>query len=262
MFDDFIIRAALAALGVALSAGPLGCFIVWRRMAYFGDATAHSAILGVALALAFSMSISIGVVMVALAVASFVAYLSGTAQNSDTLLGVISHSALATGLVAVAFLPDVRLDLMAYLFGDILTVSMSDVMLIFGGSFLVLVLLWRFWNALLISTTNPDLAYASGVNPRAQQLILNLAIALVIAVSIQVVGALLISAFLIIPAATARHLSKSPEAMAAWATGIAAVSGLSGLAVSFAFDTPTGPTIVCVASLTFIMATSLTAITR
>ncbi|WP_108483350.1 iron chelate uptake ABC transporter family permease subunit [Oceaniglobus ichthyenteri] len=251
MLDSFLIRAALAGVGVALAAAPLGCFVVWRRMAYFGDATAHAAILGVALSLAFSMSVFVGALVVALAMAGLVSSLSNRGYAMDTLLGVLAHSALAFGLVAASFLTGVRLDLMAYLFGDILAVSRTDVMVIWGGAALVLALLsWR-WSALLTATLNTDLAYASGIDPRREQLVLTVALAVVVAVAIKVVGALLIGAMLVVPAAAARPLARTPESMAIIAAVIGAASALGGLAAAFRFDTPTGPTIVCVAAVCF-----------
>ena len=182
LLDSFMARATLAGLGVMLAAAPLGCFVVWRRMAYFGDATAHAAILGVALALGFEISIFVGVLAVALAMAVTVSTLSGRGYGMDTLLGVLSHSALAFGLVAVSFLQGVRVDLMAYLFGDILAVGRMDLAIIWGGALLVLALVaWR-WSALLVSTLNPDLAHASGIDPRREQLVLTIALAVVVAV--------------------------------------------------------------------------------
>ncbi len=249
--DHFLARAALAGLGVALAAAPLGCFVVWRRMAYFGDATAHASILGVALALAFSTSIWVGVLAMSMLMALTVTLLSNRGYAMDTLLGVIAHSALAIGLVAVSFLSDVRIDLMAYLFGDILAVSKLDLLIIWAGASVVVgLMVWR-WHALLTSTLNPDLAYAAGFNPNKEQLILTIALAIVVAVAIKVVGALLIAALLIIPAAAARALSSTPEKMAVYASSIGATSALLGLAIAYQLDTPTGPTIVCVAALIF-----------
>jgi zinc transport system permease protein len=251
MLDDFLIRAGLAGLGVALAAAPLGSFVVWRRMAYFGDATAHAAILGVALALGFSVSVFAGALMMSLVMATAVSTLSGRGFAMDTMLGVMAHSALAFGLVGVSFLSGVRIDLMAYLFGDILAVSRGDLAVIWGGAALVLgLLVWR-WQALLTATLSPDLAHASGIDPKREQLVLTLALAVVVAVAIKVVGVLLIAAMLIVPAAAARPLSATPERMALLATLIAAVSVLGGLGASFRLDTPTGPTIVCVAALIF-----------
>ena len=257
MLDDFMVRAALAGIGVASAAAPLGCFVVWRRMAYFGDATAHAAILGVALSLAFSMSIFVGAVIVALLMALTVSFLSGRGYAMDTLLGVLAHSALAFGLVAVSFLSGIRIDLMAYLFGDILAVSRGDLAVIWGGALLVMLLIcWR-WSALLTSTLSEDLAYASGINPKREQLALTIALAVTVAVAIKVIGVLLIAAMLIIPAAAARPLSRTPEGMAVIAGLIGTLSAVVGLRAAYIFDTPAGPSIVCVAAITFLVSSVL-----
>ena len=254
MLDDFLVRAALASVGLAVAAAPLGCFIVWRRMAFFGDATAHAAMLGVALSLAFSLPIFPGVLFVALLMAVTVSSLSGRGYAMDTLLGVMAHSALAIGLVVVSFLSGIRLDLMAYLFGDILAVSKFDVGMIWTGAVLVLVLMSVRWSGILLSTLNPDLAQASGISPKREQLILSIALAIVVAVAIKVVGVLLIAAMLIIPAATARPFSRTPEVMAVMAAAIGSSASLIGLRASYVFDTPTGPSMVCAATLMFVIA--------
>ncbi len=257
MLDDFLTRATLAGVGVACAAAPLGSFVVWRRMAYFGDATAHAAILGVALSLSFQVSIFAGATAVALLLALTVTFLSGRGYTMDTLLGVLAHSALAFGLVAVSFLSGVRIDLMAYLFGDILAVSRGDLAVIWGGAALVVLLIsWR-WSALLTATLNTDLAFASGIDPRREQLFLTLALAVTVAVAIKVVGVLLIGAMLIIPSAAARPLARTPESMAVIAAVIGTLSVIGGLRAALEFDTPAGPTIVCVAALLF-AATSVT----
>jgi len=244
LLDDFLVRAALAGVGLAVAAAVLGCFVVWRRMAYFGDATAHASVLGVALSLGLGVAIFPGVLVVALAIALTVSALSGRGHSVDTMLGVLAHSALAIGLVAVSFLPDVRIDIMAYLFGDILAVSRGDLAVIWGGALVVSALIWWRWSGLLTATLNPDLAYATGYDPRREQLVLTVALALVVAASIKVVGALLIVAMLIIPPAAARPLARSPEALAIGAVAIGALSTLGGLWLAFQLDTPTGPTIV------------------
>jgi len=255
MLDDFLVRAGLAAVGLSLATGPLGSFVVWRRMAYFGDATAHAAILGVALALATDLPIGLGTLVVALAMAVTVASLAARGWAMDTTLGVLAHSALAFGLVAISFFPAVRTDLSAYLFGDILAVSRTDLALIWGGALAVLALLaWR-WQALLTATVNEDLAHAAGIRPDRERLVLVLALALVVAVALKVVGALLIAAMLIIPAAAARSFARTPEVMALIAIGIGAASGLGGLGLSIWQDTPTGPSIVVAAALLFLLAT-------
>ncbi|WP_168012317.1 metal ABC transporter permease [Halomonas salinarum] len=254
MFDDFMVRAALAGLGVAFAAAPLGCFVVWRRMAYFGDATAHAAILGVALSLLLSTSLFVGVLVVSLLMATLVSLLSGRGYAMDTLLGVMAHSALAFGLVAVSFSSGVRIDLTAYLFGDILAVGKDDLALIGTGALLVTSLVgWR-WSALLTATLDADLARASGIDPRREQWVLTLSLAIVVAVALKVVGALLITALLIIPAAAARPFCRTPEAMALLTALIGAGSTTGGLQAAYWLDTPTGPTIVSLAAILFALS--------
>lgn len=249
--DDFMVRALLAGVGVALASAPLGCFVVWRRMAYFGEATAHAAVLGVALSLLLQISVFGGVLGVALVMAALVAHLSERGHTMDTLLGVSAHAAIAVGLVSISLLEGVRVDLMAYLFGDILAVGRGDLAVIWGGATLVLGLMWWRWSALLTATLNPDLAWAAGLNPKREQMVLTLALALVVAVAIKVVGALLIVSMLIIPAAAARGLSSTPERMALLAAAAAGLSVLIGLRAALIWDTPAGPSIVCAAALIF-----------
>jgi zinc transport system permease protein len=254
MLDDFLIRAALAGVGLALATGPLGSFVVWRRMAYFGDATAHAAILGVAMALALHLPIGIGTLIVALAMATTVSTLAAKGWAMDTTLGVMAHSALAFGLVAISYVPSVRADLSSYLFGDILAVSRADLAFIWGGAALVVALLvWR-WQRLLTATLSSDLAHASGINPNTERLALTIALAVVVAVALKIVGALLIAAMLIIPAASARALSRSPESMAVIAALIGAIACLGGLALSLWQDTPAGPSIITIAAVIFAAA--------
>lgn len=256
MLDDFLLRAALAGVGLSLATGPLGSFVVWRRMAYFGDATSHAAILGVALALAFDLPVGLGTLAVALAMGAAVAILAGRGWAADTVLGVMAHSALAFGLVAAALI-GVRTDLSAWLFGDILAVSRADLGFIWLGAAAVLALLsWR-WQPLLTATVDEDLARASGVDPGRERLILTLALAVTVAVALKVVGALLIAALLIIPAAAARALSRTPEAMAVLATLIGAGASLGGLALSMWKDTPAGPSVIVVAAVVFALTAGL-----
>ncbi|PWG15885.1 metal ABC transporter permease [Salibaculum griseiflavum] len=254
LLDDFLVRALLAAIGVAVACGALGCFVVWRRMAYFGDATAHAAVLGVALALGFQIHIVAGVLLMAALMALLITELSERGITVDTALGVLSHGALALGLVAVSLIPGVRVDLESYLFGDILLVSRGDLAVIWAGAALVTAALaWR-WQALLTATLSPDLARAAGLRPRRERLILTVLLAAVVAVSIKVVGALLITAMLIIPAAVARWWARGPEAMAALATLVGIASAIGGLWMALRFDTPAGPSIVCVAIGFFALA--------
>ena len=262
MFDDFFTRAVFAGLGLALATAPLGCLVVWRRMAFFGDATAHAAILGVALALAIDMPIFAGALIVALVMAMLVSGLGGRGYASDTLLGVLAHSSLALGLVAVSFMTDIRVDLIGFLFGDILAVTRQDLLVIWIGGGLVSALVWWRWSAALTVTISPDLAQAAGLNPRGEALRLNLALALTVAIAIKVVGALLIAAMLVIPAAAARPLASTPERMAFVAGGLSIIAVIGGLNLAFIFDTPAGPTIVSCLAAIFLASSLLSTMRR
>ncbi|WP_330629394.1 metal ABC transporter permease [Thioclava sp. FTW29] len=253
LFDDFLLRSLLAGVGLCLATGPLGAFVVWRRMAYFGDATSHAAILGVAISLGFGVSVYAGTLGVALLMALTVAHLSGRGYAADTVLGVLAHAALAIGLVAASFIGGLRVDLSAWLFGDILAVSRMDLAIIWLGGLVVLALLvWR-WQNLLTATVSEALAKSAGIDGRREQLVLTVALALTVAVAIKIVGALLIAALLIVPAAAARQVARSPEAMAVSATLIGMASVAAGIFGSLRWDTPAGPSIVVGSALIFVM---------
>ena len=252
MLDDFLVRALLAGIGLALVTGPAGCFVVWRHLAYFGETIAHSALLGVVLALVLRVDLVIGIFASACAVTLLMFYLQrrGTLP-ADTVLGLLAHGGLAVGLVTLAFFPHIRIDLQALLFGDILAVSRTDLAVIWGGGALVLVVLGRIWRPLLAATVNPDLATVAGLQPERTRLIFGLLMAAVIAGAIKIVGILLIVALLVIPPATARRFASSPEQMAVAAAlaGVIAIAG--GLFASARLDTPSGPSIVVAALVLF-----------
>lgn len=255
MLDDFFTRALVAGIGVALVAGPLGCFIVWRRMAYFGDTLSHAALLGVALSLLLNINTMVAVGGVSLILAGLlIALRRRDTLSSDAILGLLSHSALALGLVCLAFMTWVRIDLLGLLFGDILAVTRLDIALIYGGGAVVLVLLVLIWRRLFAATVSPDLAASEGLRPDRTELVFIVLTAIVIAISLKVIGALLITALLIIPAAAARRLSNSPEQMAVIAALAGVVAVLGGLYTSLHYDTPSGPSIVVAAMVLFILS--------
>ena len=255
MLDDFFIRALLAGIGVALVAGPLGCFVVWRRMAYFGDTLSHAALLGVALALLFEVNVTLAVFVVSVGVSMSLLLLQKRAPlSADALLGLLSHSALALGLVLLAFLTWLRFDLMGLLFGDILSVSKMDIGIIWIGGMVVLAILAKIWRPLFAGTVNRELAVAEGMAYERANIIFMLLLVAVIAISIKIVGVLLITAMLIIPAAAARRFALGPEQMVLIAMVIGALSVVAGLYGSWEWDTPTGPSIVVASLLGFIIA--------
>lgn len=255
MFDDFFVRALVAGIGVAVVAGPLGCFIVWRRLAYFGDTLAHSALLGIALALLLEVNITLAVFIVsALVSLTLLALQRRVPLSSDALLGLLSHSALALGLVCLAFMTWVRVDLLGFLFGDILAVSVMDIAVIYAGGVAVLATLLVVWRPLFAATVNRELAEAEGLRPDRASVIFMLLLAVVIAIAMKIVGVLLITALLIIPAATARRLTSGPEQMAFTASIIGATAVVGGLFGSLEWDTPSGPSIVVAALGLFVLS--------
>jgi len=252
MIDPFLLRAALAGLLIAIIAAPLGCLVVWRRMAYFGDATGHAALLGVALALSFSVPPIVGVVLIASSMALAVTFTTRHGGfAADTVLGVFSHAALAIGLVAGALLPGVRLNLIDTLLGDILTVTQGEILMIAAGGAVILLALAIFWRGLLNATLSPELMAAEGGSLLRDKLVFTLSLALFVALSMKLVGILLVTAMLILPAAAAAPLSRSPERMVLLTSLIGSASVFGGLWMSWEADTPAGPSIIVVAAAIF-----------
>jgi zinc transport system permease protein len=259
MIDDFILYGLLGGIGVALVGGPLGCFVVWRRMAYFGDSLAHSALLGVALGFLLGINLSLGIVLACVTFAFAIVLLQEQKKlASDTLLGILSHTALSLGLVALAFMESLRVDLFSYLFGDILAVSSDDLILIYIGTTLVLLVLMWIWRPLIALTLHEELARAEGVPVFRIRMIFTLLLALAIAIGMKIIGMLLITSLLIIPAAAARRFTRSPETMAATASLIGCLSVITGILASIQFDTPSGPSIVVAAFVFFLISLCLT----
>ena len=254
MFDDFIVRAFAAGIGLAFITGPLGCFIVWRRLSYFGDTIAHSALLGVVIAYALDFNLIIAVFVVSCLLALSLLFLQRrTNLPDDALLGLLAHSVLAIGLVLLGILSFIRIDLMGLLFGDILSVNTTDLLFVWIGGSIVLIVLILIWRPLFAGTVNLELAKAEGLNPDLANAIFTLLIASVIAISIKIVGILLITGLLIIPASASRNLSSTPIQMAIISSIIGVASVVLGIQTSMIWNTPTGPTILTITLGVFIL---------
>ncbi|MCM0021672.1 MAG: metal ABC transporter permease [Tagaea sp.] len=250
--DEFVIRAGLAGLGLAAIAGPLGAFVVWRRLAFFGDALAHSALLGLALAFLLEIEPILAIAAFGAAFAlALSALLGGARLSADTLLSIAAFTTLSLGLIALSFVETLRVDLVSYLFGDVLAVTRRDVGAVWLGAGAALVALAFLWRPLLAASVDEDLARVEGVNVDAVRFAFVLLLALVVALAMKIVGVLLVTALLVIPAAGARRFASSPEAMAAIAAGLGALAVLMGLYASLEFDTPSGPSIVVAAAALF-----------
>ena len=253
--DEFLLRALLGGVLVALVSAPLGCLVVWQRMAYFGATLSHAALLGIALGLAFELDLRLSILLVSLLIVVLLMLIQRfRTLSSDTILGILAHSSLAFGLLALSMMPWLRVDLMGYLFGDILTVNWHDIGWIFAGSVLVIVVLAKIWQPLLSIIIHADLAWVDGHNRDRFHLIFLLLISVTVAVSMQVVGLLLIVSLLIIPPASARMFSNSPEQMLIGAGVVGVISVVSGLGMSMSLDTPAGPSIVACGSIIFMLS--------
>ncbi len=255
MFDDFFIRALFAGIGVAFVTGPLGCFVVWRRLSYFGDTLAHSALLGVMMAYSFEFNIAFSVFIISAVIALILIQLQKkTNLPGDALLGLLAHSSLAIGLVVIGFLSFIRFDIMGLLFGDILAVTVDDLLIIWIGGAIILVVLKLIWKSLFASTVNYELAEAEGLNPDRAKAIFTILMAAVIAISIKMVGLLLITGMLIIPAAMARNISTSPQQMVFYSVIGGLLSVIIGLFSSLEFNSSSGPSIIAAALFLFILS--------
>ncbi len=255
MFDDFFIRALIAGIGIAIVTGPLGCLVIWRRLSYFGDTLSHSALLGVTLAYAFSINISLSVFIISGIVALLLLSLQKrTKLAGDSLLGLLAHSTLAIGLVLIGFLTSIRFDLMGLLFGDILAVTVEDIFIVWFGGLVILGILFYIWKSIFAATVNYDLAYAEGMKPDVSNIIFTLLLAGVIAISIKMIGALLITGLLLIPAATARSLSSNPRQMVILSILVGIISVILGLFSSLELNTASGPSIIVAALVLFILS--------
>jgi zinc transport system permease protein len=251
---DFLINALIAAFAIAIVAGPLGSFVVWRRLAYFGDTLAHGALMGVAFGLFASINMTLAIVICCLVLSCLLFWLQQKPElGGDSLLGLLSHSALAAGLVSVSLMGR-SVDLFAYLFGDLLTTSRQDIAVILVVCSVVLAALLIVWRQLLLVIIAEDIAKVEGIRVRFLNALLLFSIAILVAFAMRVVGVLLITAMLIIPAAASRRFCTSPETMAVGASLLGCLAVGMGMAASFWYGTPAGPSIVLSASGLFALS--------
>ena len=242
---ELLLPSLLAGLSLTCLTGPLGTFVVWRRMSYFGDTLSHAALLGVAFGFLLNINLFYAIILVTLILAIGLLWLESQKQLPvDTLLGILAHSALSLGLVVISLMNNIRIDLMGYLFGDLLSITMFDVyQIIICVVIIGLLLVWR-WNHFLFITVSEELAFSHGINVPITKFILTILLALTIGIAMKFVGALIITALLIIPAATAKYYAKNPESMAIIAILIGMFSIIGGILFSLVYDTPTGPSVV------------------
>lgn len=261
--DELLWRAAAAGVGVAGLSGALGCFLVWRRMAFFGDTLSHAALLGVALGIALNIAAPVAALGLCLGVAALFAWLERRSSvASDTLLAVIAHGSLAAGVIAVSVLSPRGGGLESLLFGELLAVGDTELQLISAVGLVVALVAARCWRDWLAIAVDEDLARIEGVAVERARLLQLLCISALIGVAMNVVGVLLVTALLIVPPAAARAFSRSPEQMAVLGAVLGALAVLGGLWLSVAADTPAGPSVVAGASLLFALCHGVAALRK
>ncbi len=252
MLDDFFARALAAGIGVALAAAPFGCFLIWRGMAFAGDAVTHSSLLGIALALALGINLPLGIAAVGCLFAVFL-FAMRKRLADDSALAIGAHAALALGVILLFALRE-PINWEGYFFGDLLAAGESDLLSVYLICAILAVGLWLMRRPLLMTTISPDVAQIENRRLRRAELLFYLMLAVFIGIAVRIAGLLLVNALMIIPAAAARPLSRTPEGMAAMAAAIGAMSALGGLCASLYLDLPAGPAIAATACLFFAAA--------
>ncbi len=255
IMEDFILRAVLAAVGISIIAGSLGCFVIWKRMSYFSESISHSALLGVSLGLASGIGIHFGLVLVGAGFALLIVFLQERKfLSNDAILGIFSHIALSLGIVVLSLVGNPNTDYFSFLFGDILSITNADIVWVYSVLIIIVSLLGFFWQRLLLLTLNEDLAKAEGLGHMIYQMLFMLMIAMAVSVSVQIVGVLLITSLLIIPPAIARVLAKSPVQMVFQSIFVSIIAVMIGLSASMYYDLATGPAIVIALGILFVVS--------
>ena len=254
LLDDFVVRSVIAGLLMITIAAPMGCLMVWQRLAFLSDTLGHAAVLGVGLGLWLQLHPMVGVLaVVVLIVISLSRVVSFNNALSETTLAVISHSGLAAGLILLGTMPSQTISLESILFGDLLATTVTDLGLIFATVVILVFLLLQHWRSFVAVSVSREVAQAEGIEVRRLQFLMYLMIALLVAVMMKVMGVLLIAAVLVIPTSSARLLSKSPEQMVLISALFGAASLGGGMLSSFQFDWQTGPAIVLSAAVLLIV---------
>jgi zinc transport system permease protein len=251
--DEFIIKIIIAAIGVSLITAILGCFVVWKKMSYFGDSLAHSSLLGIAIGIIFSIDINLMILLITLCFALILGYLQNkNILSNDALLGILAHGGISLAMLVISF-SEIIFDLKSYLFGNLLFVENEDILLIYLALFVIYPIMFFNWQKFILLTLNSDIACSVGINLNRYRIIFTILIALTIAITIKITGILLVTSLLIIPASIARIISKSPNQMLLFATLISVFSSILGVIMSYEFDLVVGPTIITITIAIFIL---------
>ena len=250
--DPLFLRPLAAGIALAVLGAPLGCLVVWRRVAFFGETLAHVALPGIAVALLLGLPPFAGALTAALITAALFALLEGELPaQTDSLLATLAHVGLSAGLIVLAVSGRIRIDPMALLVGDILALSPADAAITLGLAAAGLLLIARTWRSLVFIALHRDLAQVSGIPARAFDLAFLAGLSAYVALATRLVGVLLVTSLLVIPAFAAQARARTPEGAAVIAAALAAGAVAVGLTLSFLWDWPSGPAVVVAAGAAF-----------
>lgn len=250
---NFMKNALLAVLLLTPLFGLLGTMVVSNRMAFFSDSIGHGAFTGVAIGALFgTVDPLIGAILFSAVFAVVITIIKNKSKTStDTIIGVFSSTAVALGLILLSNGGYNKYS--SYLVGDLLSISPFEILLLLV-SFVGVIILWLLiFNKVLLISVNQSLATSRGINTLAVDILFTIAIAVVVTITIQWVGLLIINSLIVLPAAAARNVTSNVRQYHAVSVGISMFSGISGLIASYYLDTPTGPTIVMIAALIFFL---------
>jgi len=243
----FIQRALIASLIVGILCPFVGNFVVLRKMSFFSDAISHSAFAGIAVGALLGIDLSLSSLVVAILIAFFIAFLSEkTTLSHDTIIGIAFSGSIATGILIIGMLKGYRMDVFTFLFGDILAITRTDLVLLLLICIISIGVLTVFLKPFLQITFNRELARIEGINVRVFEYMLFFIIAVVVTVSLKIIGIILVTSLLIVPAAAAKNLASSMKHLFVLSCVFGIISGITGLLGSVYLNTPSGPTIVLV----------------
>jgi manganese/iron transport system permease protein len=258
---DFFVRALVASALVGVACAVIGSFVVLKGMSFIGDAVSHAAFPGIVIAYMLGLPIIIGGAIASIVTALGIGALTRrSGLRSDSIIGVLFAGMFALGVALFSSIPNYVGDLFHFLFGDVLGISVSDLLALSLLVLILLVVVRVLWKELLFATFDPLGAGAAGLPVRRLDDLLLILIAVTIVISLQAVGIVLVVAMITTPAATAQMLVQRFGKMISTAALIGVVSAVAGLYLSYAFDLASGAAIVLVETALFLLVLLLTSL--
>ena len=253
---NILLNAVITVFGISIGVGPIGSFVLWKKLSYFGDTIAHSALLGVTLAMIMHVHHIIGILLIATLPSLMLLQLRNY-YTKDMLFNITSNSSLALASIILSIIPLSNTNVItSMLFGDVLAIDYSDIIVLYIATISIATIIACQWKKWLLITISTDLAIVAKLNTKILEIEFMILLSILIAVSINIIGILLITSLLIIPAATARVIIKTPIQMIVLSSILCFTSSICGLFASYTFDIPAGPSIIMM-STAILIATNL-----